>query len=282
MYDLILVRRRRRRRIAALVSLICSIGVSSLIITSFLGQYTGTFTVSLTNSSVKLSLSDKASFKNPTTYLRIDKLDLFEEFTYDSVLNEELDDENKEYDCGSHISKKTDKETGETIEKTVLSYFKYTFYVGNIGSKTAQYNLKINITENTPGIDGRTLDDTLRVLVYENDLDDKYLTSEHNQDVFAKEMQSGTNIDSDNNKTRREFVSYPAAKEDEQHPLATSFESLKTVTTYTRGGFHANQIRRYTLVMWLEGEDSDSSNTNEPPEGATLKLGVEITAYENE
>ena len=100
MYDLILVRRRRRRRIAALVSLICSIGVTALIIVSFLGQYTGTFTVSLTNSSVRLSLSEKESFENPKTYLRIDQLNLFEEYTYVNIRNKDLDDENKDYTVG--------------------------------------------------------------------------------------------------------------------------------------------------------------------------------------
>ena len=284
MYDLILVRRRRRRRIAALVSLFCSIGVSALVIVSFLGQYTGTFTVSLTNSSVRLSLCDKEAFDNPTSYLRIDKLDLFEEYTYVNILHEDLDDESKAYDFGAHTIEVKNKQTGEITQKNVLSYFKYTFYVGNIGSKAAQYNLKINILECTQALDGRTLDDTLRIMVYENDLDDTYsLDPVHNVDVYAKESVR-THTDLEGNKTRREFVSTPTASsvEDENHPLATSFEDVKTVVTYKRGGFYAGQIRRYTLVSWLEGEDLDSTNQSEAPEGATLKLGVEITAYENE
>ena len=284
MYDLLYVRKRRRRKIAALVSLICSIGVSALVIVSFLGQYTGTFTVSLTNSSVRLSLSDKEAFTNPTSYLRIDKLDLFEEYTYVNVLSEELDDEKLAYDCGSHKVEAVNKQTGEVTQKNVLSYFKYTFYVGNIGSKAAQYNLKINILECTQALDGRTLDDTLRIMVYENDLDDTYSADPvHTQKVFAKESLR-THTDKEGNKTRREFVSTPTASgtEDDRHPLATSFEDLKTVATYVRGGFYAGQIRRYTLVAWLEGEDLDSTNQTDAPEGATLKLGVEITAYENE
>ena len=90
MYDYVLVRRRRRRKIAAIVSFVCSIGITALIIISFLGQYTGTFTISLVSSSVKLSLSDEESFVNPTSYLRIDKVNLFEEYTYDYI--KEIDD----------------------------------------------------------------------------------------------------------------------------------------------------------------------------------------------
>lgn len=289
MYDYVLVRRRRRRKIAALVSLICSIGVTALIIVSFLGQYTGTFTVSLTNSSVRLSLSETQSFTNPTSYLRIDKLNLFEESTYVNVIDEDLDDENKAYDCGQHEIKIKNKD-GSFTTKQVLSFFKYTFYVGNLGSKAAQYDMKVQLLECNASTDGtnRTLDDTLRVMIYENDIDDNNNSGVHNVDVYAKESV-GTNIDINGDVTKREFISTPPNRyatgpqtEDEDHPLATSFENPKIIHTYSRDRFFASQIRRYTLVSWLEGEDRDSVSSKGNPVGATLKLGVEITAYENE
>ncbi len=289
MYDYVLVRRRRRRKIAALVSLICSIGVTALIIVSFLGQYTGTFTVSLTNSSVRLSLSETQSFANPTSYLRIDKLNLFEESTYVDIKDEGLDDETKAYDCGQHEIKVKNKD-GSFTTKQVLSYFKYTFYVGNLGSKAAQYDMQIKLLECSQSTDGtnRTLDDTLRVMIYENDIDDDNNSGVHNVDVYAKENAIG-NIDIDDGNTTREFISsrprrdyLGPQKEDEDHKLAISFEKLDLIHTYSRYGFFAGQIRRYTLVSWLEGEDRDSLNKQGTPVGATLKLGVEITAYENE
>lgn len=277
MYDLLLVRRRRRRKIAALVALICSIGVSSLVTVSFLGQYTGTFTVSLTNSTVKLSLSDKEAFENPTTYLRVEQLDEFEEYTYKSVVRDQLDDEAKQYNIGSHYN--------ESAKKNVLSYFKYTFYIGNLGGKSAQYNMKINLLERGKSTDGteRTLDDTLRVMVYENDVDDPDGYGVHTTEVFAKEAAE-QNKDIEGNVTLREFIAEPgvARQEDEKHPLASTFESSSVIKTYKRGGFSQGQIRRYTIVLWLEGEDPQSTPTNNEPIGASLKLGVEITAYENE
>ena len=289
MYDYVLVRRRRRRKIAALVSLICSIGVTALIIVSFLGQYTGTFTVSLTNSSVRLSLSETQSFANPTSYLRIDKLNLFEESTYVNVIDEDLDDENKAYDCGQHEIKIKQKD-GSFTTKQVLSFFKYTFYVGNLGSKAAQYDMKVQLLECNASTDGtnRTLDDTLRVMIYENDIDDNNNSGVHNVDVYAKESV-GTNFDINGDVTKREFISTPPNRyatgpqtEDEDHPLAISFENPKIIHTYSRDRFFASQIRRYTIVSWLEGEDRDSVSSKGNPVGATLKLGVEITAYENE
>ena len=280
MYDLILVRRRRRRKIAALVSLICSIGVSSLVIVSFLGQNTGTFTISITSSPVRMSLSKYSSFENPTTYLRIEKLDQFEECTYSDIINQNLDDENKDFDCGAE-----EVEYKGQITR-VFPYLKYTFFLRNEGKKTARYNLNVNLIECTASTDGtsRTLDETLRVLVYENDLDDTtYANPVHTEEVFAKEANR-TNKTENGDPTKRAFISsYDSTyTESEQYPLATSFESLKRIKKYERGPFYPNQIRRYTLVTWLEGEDEDSLTGEGEPFGATLKLGVEITAYENE
>ena len=276
MYDREFVKKRRRRKFAALVSLISAIGITSLVIVAFLGRFTGTFTVSLANSSVKLSLSKKETFENPTSYLRIEKLDLFEEYTYESLPTQDiLDNEETPYDYGSY---KNDK--GEAV----MRYLKYTFYVGNMGGKTAQYDLKINLLDRNKSTDGseRTLDDTLRVMVYENDVVESTGQAYHTKEVFAKEAAE-YNLDKDDNRTRREFVSrYPYAnKEDNEHPLATSFKSGSEIYTYTRGGFLQGQKRRYTLVVWLEGEDPQSEFVKDAPVGASLKLGVEITAYEN-
>ena len=278
MYDQLLVKKRRRRRIAALTSVITGIGISALVLVSFLGRFTGTFTVKLANSSVKLSLSDKESFENPTSYLAIEKLDLFEETTYTALPKQEiLDNEETPYNEGSYTNDK-----GEAV----MRYLKYTFYVMNMGGKTAKYDLKVTLVDRNKSTDGteRTLDDTLRIMIYENDVvEDTSGEKYHTTGIFAKEAAE-YNIDKDGNRTRREFVSsYPYLnEEDDDHPLATSFENSSVVTTYTRGGFLQGQNRRYTLVVWLEGEDPQSEYLKEAPVGASIKLGVEITAYENE
>lgn len=281
MYDKQFVKKRRRRVIAALMSLISAIGVTSLVIVAFLGRFTGTFTVSLANSTVRLSLSDKLSFENPTSYLRIERLDLFEENTYSALPGADvLDNESTPYNYGKYTN---------DDNVTVLRYMKYTFYVRNMGGKTAKYNLRINLQDRHKSSDGteRTLDDTLRVMVYENDCVETLGTEEHNVNIYAKEA-AVYNIDKEGNKTMREFVSeYPKEpkkmqKEDENHPLADTFAKRSVVHTYERGGFLQGQTRRYTIVTWLEGEDPQSGFLDDAPVDASIKLGVEITAYENE
>ncbi len=83
MYDKLFVRKRRRRRIAALVTIISSFGIASLVIISFLGRSVGTFTVSLNNSEVNLALVEKENSTAYSTYLRINESAKFIEHSYD-------------------------------------------------------------------------------------------------------------------------------------------------------------------------------------------------------
>jgi hypothetical protein len=221
MYDLQYVKKRRRRKIAALVSLFTAVGMTSLIIVSFLGRTVGTFSVSIANSTVKLSLSKDSTFNNPTSYLYCQDILKFREYSYtmfgDSV--DWLDDENV----------KTDDERAYTYDPITgdpdaYKYFKYTFYLRNMGSSIAQYNLTVNITDNSKSTDGtgRTLDDTLRVMVFENDPK----TGKHDKEVYAKDA-AVSNFDINGKPARREFVIFPpdynkagGNYETEEYPLA--------------------------------------------------------------
>ena len=275
MYDQQYVKKRRRRKIAAVVAFFATIGVTSLIITAFLGHTTGTFTVAVVNSSVSLALSTTEDFANQTSFLRIDTLPRLKETTYECLPAADILD-NEEVTYKDLILK------GETEKDDYLEVIKYTFYVKNVGNTTAKYNLNVNVSDRTKAIDGtgRTLDDTLRVMVYENDPSKE---GRLEPTVFAKEAAE-YNYDVDGNKTRREFIStYPSGsnQEDNEHKLATSFLPGQTVAKYSVSNFAKNYIKRYTIAIWLEGEDPQSTNDKQFPEGASVKLGVDIAAYEN-
>ena len=276
MYDLSIVKKRRRRKIAALVALFSAIGVSTLVVTSFLGRTTGTFTVAVKNSSVKLALSKTEDFAEATSYLRIDKLLPLRESSYvDLPPDDELDNEEVPYDYGTVYDAKNNPDS--------LTFIKYTFYIRNMGTSIAKYNLAINLSDREKAIDGtgRTLDDTLRVMVYEND---PSVENSHKRDVYAKEAAS-FNYNKAGDKVRNEFIStYPSGsnQEDDSHELAKLFEPGTTIVNYPVGNFKKGDIKRYTLVIWLEGEDPQSNGVDEEPEGASLKLGVDIDAHENQ
>ena len=101
MYDQQYVRRRKRRKIAAFIALVSSIGVACLVVTSFLGRHTGTFTVAGTNTTVKLALSKKADLSETSSYLRVDKLYPLRETSFENLPSHDLlDDEKQDYDYG--------------------------------------------------------------------------------------------------------------------------------------------------------------------------------------
>ena len=281
MYDLQYVKKRRRRRVAALVSVIASIGVASLVITSFLGRTVGTFTVSLQSSSVKLALSDKEEFKNPTSYLRIDNIpNKYYEYSYtwfDQVGMELVDDEQSDYLYG------------RTSDGDALYFLKYTFYVKNVGQTNAKYDMYINLDESTQTASGKTLDDTLRIMVFENDVID---ADSHEKEVYAKEVEEYRYkvYDIEGNRTYQAFIAETPnpdvngeVHEDADHPLATAFlrNKGKTVVQRTVLDFNPGEIMRYTVVYWLEGEasypelDEEGNPINEITD-AKIKLSIDI------
>ena len=281
MYDLQFVRKRRRRRIAALVSVVSAIGVASLVIISFLGRTFGTFTVSIKNTSVRLALSETDSFENPTSYLRIDNIpSSYYEFSYkwfDRIGMDLIDDEQNDYLYGI---------SGDGVG---MYFLKYTFYVKNVGSTTAAYNMYINLDDSTQATNGKTLDDTLRIMVFENRPSDP---ETHKSEVYAKEMTDYRYrvFDKEGKETHRAFVSEtpnPDSEgkvyEDDAHPLAIAFRKGKSVIHYPVDNFVKNDIMRYTVVYWLEGEASypefnEEGQPENPPLGAKIKLSIDITA----
>ena len=287
MYDLQYVRKRRRRRVAALVSLFASIGITALVIISFLGRTVGTFTVAIKNTTVQLALSEKESFEHRTSYLRIDNIpSSYYEYSYkwfDRVGLNNVDDESNDYFFGL------------SGDGQAMYFLKYTFYVKNVGTTTAMYNMYINLDDSTKSADGQKLDDTLRIMVFEND---PAIPDSHEKMIYAKDV--GTYrydvYDKNGNLTKKAFVadapeavpvdgsnSRYAIYEDDEHPLVDeSFRPSTAVIQKTVTDFEKNDIMRYTVVYWLEGEASfpelDENGNYKEPKGAKIKLSIDITA----
>ena len=226
-------------------------------------------------------MSEKESFENPTSYLRIDNIpSTYYEYSYkwfERVGFDLIDDEQNDYFYGI------------SGDGAGMYFLKYTFYVKNVGTTTAQYNMYINLDESTQSEDGKTLDDTLRIMVFEND---PKVPDSHEFEVYAKDVTEYRYkvYDKDGNRTYQAFVSTtpnPDADgnvyEDEDHPLAKSFSNKgKAVITKPVTGFLKNDIMRYTVVYWLEGEASypefDEQGIAKEPKGAKIKLSIDITA----
>ena len=245
--------------------------VGVFVLVAFLGRFVGTFTVALDTGDVRLSLANRSSFESPTSYIKLDSLPAFdlESFT-DLPDASELDNEDTSYQSIGTVSDSKGNQT--------MKFFKYTFFIRNEGNIAADYDLKVNLTRNTPSADGRYLDTILRILVYENYVD----SDEHLYKVYAKasEILNPTYGYEDEEFTNKEYISYTEPKKGVFPGFAEVFESDSVIATLPTKNFRKGDAKRYTIVAWLEGEDQQAQGN--PPEGGNLKLGVTINAYENQ
>lgn len=271
MYELEYVRKRKRRLLVLLGGGVSLSVVTSLAIIAFLGRFVGTFTVSLETRDVDIALSEKRVAGTNSTFLRVDPIYPFQEFTYSDFDrrfgDEVIDSEDTDFSIGAN--------TNAQNEIDSLNFFKYTFYVKNVGTTPAKYDFKLNITDNVLSDDGRSLIDTMRVMVYEDGqktVFGKALTIPH------KETQGGSTYS--DYRPPISINEYQATESEPFMGYAEVFTSSKVVTTFSRLTINVGEAKRYTIVSWLEG--FQSSSTEPAPKGATIKLGVEINAYENE
>lgn len=279
MFEKRFVKKRKRRIAAVFGGVISSIGIGALVTIAFLGRYVGTFTVTLDTSSVKLSLSQDKEFLQSTTVLTIDTLPPYHEWTYHNIKQNEaiLDSEDTDYLTGAVYESLEDEQA--RVNPSSLDFFKYTFYVKNVGSVTAGYTFELLIKENRPedGPKKRKLDSTLRVAIYQNDANE----DEHHSTVYAKSSTRPSVIDGI--PKYKEFISVSEDKATASNPcygFAEEFLSDYTIAKLNVTNFKHDDINRYTIITWLEGFDPESDNNFDAPLGASLKLGVEIKAYE--
>lgn len=97
------------------------------------------------------------------------------------------------------------------------NYIAYTFYIENQGKETTNYWYNISIDEVLKGVD-----DAVRVMIYQNG----------EPTIYAKQTPSG------NAETGTE-----------------KFYSNEYVVMKNRTGFNTGAIDKYTVVIWLEGDD---------------------------
>ena len=274
MYEKKYVSKRLRRVAVAIGAGISATVIGVFSIVAFLGRFVGTFTVTLDNANVSLALSTSSSFDRQESFLHIADLPSYSETTFTSLPDAEvLDNEETSYLNGANY-------TPEGLINN-LSYFKYTFFVKNVGTVTARYELKLKILDSTPSTDShpRYLDDTLRAMLYENDA----ASSEHNYTVYAK-PRAIAYVSGGGEVIYKEPIS---VQESDVSPTlefqgyAEMFESDKVIATTFTESFVQDAVKRYTLVTWLEGYDAQSSPFEGAPKDAKIRIGVEINAYEN-
>ena len=112
-------------------------------------------------------------------------------------------------------------------------------------------------------------------MLYENGAEE-----DHQYTVYGKRSMI-PHLDSEGNPDYRSPISideYDATAASPFMGYAEMFESADTIISFNNPNFEIGEIKRYTVVAWLEG--FRSNNFEEAPQGANIQLGVKINAYE--
>jgi len=274
MVDLEYVKKRRKKKIAAIFSAVGAVGVTTLIIIAFLGRNIGAFSVTLRNKDVQLALATKSTFEDKSSYLMVDNPYGLNQWCYSNFIDEfswnEVDREDKTFvDFADR-----DPKTGEINS---LRFFKYTFYIRNEKDTEAQYKIYINLVQNNiDTVTGVDLTKSLRVAILE-DLEQGGKPNE----VYARKSDTSTHIDPDQGDipTNREYVDGKPYTPT-WAGLAVPFGEGTVLAEHEKKDFKKADVHKYTLLYWLEGCD-DPDGSGPIPLNSSIKLGVEIKAYEN-
>lgn len=279
------VRERRKKRIVAAVLLVSFLGCATLGIIAFLGHNFGRFTIQLDDAQKgALTLSNTIS---ETSTGEVDpnsgeEISVSDVTTYSSYLDVDgfsckAPTEADDLPLPSEIDSDKMEGNAYSITDERGTYWGYTFYVKNISTDTVEYSIKLyfaSVTEPTNLASSCSLESILRVRVFENDLG-----SDNNS--FVTYARRTTNAWNDERKDR-EYVSKSDAKYSYNAELATNFavdddeDPEQIVVFEDPKELPYNTIRRYSILMWLEGNDPDCQG--ERPHDGSLELAVTISA----
>ncbi|MCR4646786.1 MAG: hypothetical protein K5695_15495 [Oscillospiraceae bacterium] len=122
------------------------------------------------------------------------------------------------------------------------SYIAYTFYLINSGDDTITYTGEMTIENVTQGVD-----EAIRVAVYKNG----------ERTIYGKTKSNGGGMEGD---------------------CDSEFTSSTVVMTTSHENFEPKAKDKYTIVIWLEGNDPDCVDAII---GGTLKLGMDFRITES-
>lgn len=276
MVELEYVKKRKRKKIVAIASAVSSIVLVTFIIVSFLGNKVGSFTVSLKNSDVKLSIATHYDFRDKTTYLRVEEIAPLDCYCYQNFKNSsgqmdytKIDDENTSYlDWATKHP-----QTGEIV---AAPFFKYTFFIQNEGTSSAGFVMSLKVTSNTPDpTTHKYLDEILRIILIEDGSDRGIVYAKKSNDHTHYDPTVEPRVDTDYEYICGHADNYPINWEG----LAEPFLSDTVYFDYKFLDLKPGDIHRYTLLYWLEGDDPECEG--QKPLGSKIRLGVDINAYAN-
>lgn len=267
-------RRRKRRIFASFMLMVSTVALVFFIVIAFLGNEVGRYTIQLKSNNTQLTMDSSRDFTKPTTLLRAESLEKVYPIMADSL----PDDEEIDNLPGAHNGEYRDQN-----DQFVYSlYFAYTFFVKNVGDTPVDYNVWIRLRTSTAYNAAEVpIEEYVRVRVYENRDDVETMT--HDSRTMAKRTNQII-YDDLNQPEYRECVArttndYKTCIGDKaiNAVRANEFLNVSEITRYDVSFFPPQAVMRYTVVMWLEGDDPDCQG--QIPTDATLEFSMDISSF---
>jgi hypothetical protein len=243
------IKKRRKKRRIIIVTSISAILITALVIIAFLSNYVGNFTISLINYETRLALSTSSDMENSTTHIAMDGFDNAVPYTKGDV-----DEANLDTDVGGEKSLIFDI----TDDQQAGLYFAYTFFVTNVGDGPCYYYYGVKINDETSGDNNELISDAMRIRMYENifEEDETTETMTHEYLDYTR-YNSETSDDTSLNADTRSYLS--ECEEDFASGDLKYFNDTDIIILSDNNStkLWPNEIVRYTLVIWIDGNDPD-------------------------
>ena len=201
--------------------------LSTLFLLSYYGQQVGNFTIDVSQDmylNKEVVLSETVDFKNVRSRLEavpIGSVFPIGYFNEPERLPLEIENAILDLEGGSNNG---------------LNYFAYTFYIKNSGEENLSYNFSLFLEDAT-----NNMDEAIRVMVVkETSITNNNANQNITQRVYAKVQSS--------------YSEAPGSPE----PGTVAFETNRKIVGDNRYDFKSGEIDKYSVLMWLHGEDPDT------------------------
>ncbi len=215
---------------------------------SAVAEMKGNFTINLTDDLFRegFVLSDSITFENPTSKLYSDPV-----FDAPCISITSIPED---------VYMKDGSQNGR-------DYFAYTFYSRNEGETVIDYSYEIRINSESKNLSKATW-----VMLFENDKMRFFAEASEADGEERAEMLPAPGISDRGYLTRPMYdeAMYPEQQYETFHTtsggidfyrlIPYSFESETVVVSGEVRGLEPMEIRKYTVVIWLEGDDPDCTN----------------------
>ena len=257
MIDNIYVKKKKKKKTIVLVTSISSFLVSCFVIIALLSSFVGNYTIGVRDFKSRLVLSATEAFEDPSTFIRFDGFRNAVDYSYTMLSGPTRD---------AYLDNKDNEgpEKGLSPDQNgTYNFICYTFFLSNVGSKGCEYTFNMSITDNVADRDsGLSLDDVLRIRVYQNLVTGDKETETHDYVDYTKRntLENGYTI------AMKEWEEEGKLKYflDQEDGTIINSESIEYLAPRSK--------MRFTLVFWLEANDPEC----EGERGNLAKAGITL------